>query len=117
MPVIGGRKRTSLICSEALASVQLHNQATDADDAAVCGNNQLGPVKQQPGHFLTLVAIKHNVAALPRRINTAPVGRSVCLLLYSDRQLCVCACECISCCHQGQWGIKSDKKGFFFLGF
>lgn len=95
MPVGDGRKRTSLIHSEAKASAQLYNQAADADDAAVCENNQLGPVERQPGHFLTLVAIKRMcrcVAALPRRINTASVGPPGRLMLYSDSQLPMRGC-------------------------
>lgn len=92
MLVGDGRKRTSLIHSEAKASAQLYNQAADADDAAVCENNQLGPVERQPGHFLTLVAIKRSVAALPRRINTASVGPPGHLMLYSDSQLPVHGC-------------------------
>lgn len=105
---------TSLICSKALASVWLHNQATDGDDAAVCENNQPGPVERQPGHFVVLTAIKCSVAAFLCRINTASVGRPGRLMLYSSSQLHVhvhvCACACISCCHQGWRGIGSDRK-------
>lgn len=92
MPVGDGRKHTSLIHSEAEVSAQLYNQAADADDAAVCENNQLGPVQRQPGHFLTLVAIKCSLAALPCRINTASVGPSRRLMLYSDSQLHLHGC-------------------------
>lgn len=96
------QKYTSLICSEAPASARLHNQAADADDAALWETNQPGPVERQHGHFLRHAAIKRSVAAFPRRINTASVGRPGRLMLYSGSQLhvhvlvhaCACACTC-----------------------
>lgn len=98
-----------LIRSEAPASARPHNQSADADDAAVCENNQPWPVERQPGHFLA--AIKRGAAASPRGINTASVGRPGRLMLYSGSQLHVharvdvCARVCISRCHQGRWCI------------